>query len=137
LSIVIALNLYVLVGDIFTNDSDFDILDIGSTIVITLVLYVLFLPGMFLHFYLLRWMGIVNRSPRVGRVLAVVTSPVVATILFVLAAASGDSEGQGSTWIAALGATTIFGLLVRLPQPRQADTVGDRSTADPVRPIEG
>jgi peptidoglycan/LPS O-acetylase OafA/YrhL len=115
-SVFVSLTLYVLVGDI-VGAAEFDVLDIGSTIWLTGVLYVLFLPGAALHLAALRRLGS-SRSLRVRRLLAVAASPLVAMVFFVLVAAEPESD-VWPTSLAVVGAAAVFGIIVSLPANRQ------------------
>jgi len=125
LSVVAALNLYVLIGDIF-GGSEFNIFDVGSTIWLTVVLYLLFVPGALLYLMGLRLIG-TSHSPKARRICALIASPLVATVFFVLAAISADPENDlTSTWIAVLGAAIIFGSLVTLPLAERGEESAQR-----------
>jgi len=120
-SIVAAVELHVLGLFILGHDDVqlIDLLDVGSTALLTVALFVLYLPGLLLYFFVLQRIAGLSR-PKMRRAIAVATSPVVAIVLGLLYAVP-DQTSQG--WAANIGAALLFGAVVRLPATKSGDRI--------------
>ena len=129
-SIVVAVELHVLGLFILGHDDVqlIDLLDVGSTALLTIALFVLYLPGLLVYFFVLRRIAGLSR-PRMLRPIAVATSPVIGIVLGLLYAVPHQTS-QG--WVANIYAALLFGVVVTFPTPKS----GDRTTSSRRNPRE-
>lgn len=113
-----------LVGDVYQSDWDGSlatvIVFVGSMLYLSLIFVVLFIPGFAVFLFLMRK---INRRFRLSqgrqRTVAVVLSPVIALVFFVIPAIPDDRDDVLSGWWYILGTAVIVALLARLPVVRE------------------
>lgn len=117
-----------LIGDVGQSDSDGGlVLDVFlfavGILYVSLLLFLLFIPGFALFLLSLRFLDRrLRQSARRHRLVAVALSPLIGAVFVVIPAIPEDRDGVWSGWWFILGTGLIVALLARLPlrQPQRS-----------------
>lgn len=112
------------VGDVYQSEGESGltalVVFVGSMLYLSLIFDVLFIPGFALFVFLMRK---INQRARLSgirqRVFALLLSPLIAVVFFVIPAVPDDGDDVLSGWWFVLGTAATVALLARFPSAQE------------------